>query len=348
MKGKGAQYNPSNPFAELQLGNYHDEGIDEYTMEETPKTSIFYESPKNVLSKNSSPDLPFSYSVNPYQGCEHGCVYCYARNSHTYWGFSAGLDFESKIIVKPDVGKTLDKQLSHPGWKVQPIMLSGNTDCYQPVERKLRLTRSILEVMLKYRNPVSVITKNVLILRDLDLIQELARLQLIHVYFSITTLDESLRSKLEPRTATSQRKLEAIQTLSQAGVPVGVMAAPIIPSLNQHEIPIILEAAASNGAISAGYTVVRLNGQIKEIFEDWVEKSYPDRADKVINQIKELHHGKLNDTNWGERMKGSGNIALMIDQLFQHASRKYFGDKKMPPYNLEIFRKGGSYNLFEA
>lgn len=347
MKGKGAQYNPPNPFLNLSVGNYHDEGIDEYTSEEKPATSIFHESPKNVLSKNNSPDLKFTYSVNPYQGCEHGCVYCYARNSHTYWGFSAGLDFESKIIVKQNVAQKLEEQISKMSWKPQPIMLSGNTDCYQPLEKELRLTRSVLKVLLKYRNPVSIITKNALILRDQDLLTELAKKSLVHVYFSVTTLDEHLRSRLEPRTATAGKKLRAISELSMAGVPVGVMNAPVIPGLNHHEIPEILKAASDHGALDAGYTVVRLNGQIGEIFEDWLEKNYPDRASKISNQIKDMHGGKMNDTDWGRRLRGEGNYSLIIDQLFQQSRKRYFEGKKMPPYDLDIFRKGGSYNLFE-
>ncbi|WP_421895479.1 PA0069 family radical SAM protein [Marinoscillum sp.] len=348
MKGKGAQFNPSNPFFKHAVGQFHDEGIDEYTHEERPTTTIFHESPKNVLSKNNSPDLQFTYSVNPYQGCEHGCVYCYARNSHTYWGFSAGLDFERKIIVKDKVAAMLEAQLSKVTWKPQPIMLSGNTDCYQPIEKDLKLTRGILEVMLKYRNPVSIITKNALILRDSDLLQALAEKSLVHVYFSITTLDESLRAKLEPRTATASKKLTAIRELSALGVPVGIMNAPIIPGLNDTEIPAVLKSASDHGALAAGYTVVRLNGQIKEIFEDWVKKSFADRAEKTMNQIKELHGGKANDTDWGRRLHGAGNYALMIDQLFQKSRKKHFGDKKMPPLNLNIFRKGGNYNLFET
>ncbi|MEQ8470427.1 MAG: PA0069 family radical SAM protein [Marinoscillum sp.] len=347
MKGKGAQYNPSNPFLKQSTDIIHDEGIDVYTHEEKPKTEIYYESPKSVLSKNNSPDLKWSYSINPYQGCEHGCVYCYARNSHTYWGFSAGLDFESKIIVKQNVAEQLERKLSASTWKVQPIMLSGNTDCYQPLEKEMGLTRKVLKMLLKYQNPVSIITKNALILKDLDVLEEMARKSLVHVYLSITTLNEQLRSLMEPRTATAKKKLEAIETLSNKGIPVGIMNAPIIPGLNHHEIPEILKQAASHGALEAGYTVVRLNGQISQIFEDWLTKSYPERSKKVMNQIKELHDGNPNDSEWGRRLKGDGNYALIIEQLFSNSKTKYFKDKKMPPYNLNIFRKGGTYNLFD-
>ena len=346
MKGKGAQYNPGNPFSENSVGVVHDEGVDEYVHEEKPKTQLFFESPKNVLSRNKSPDLKWDYSVNPYQGCEHGCIYCYARNSHTYWGFSAGLDFESKIIVKKDVAAKLEKQLQKKTWKVQPIMLSGNTDCYQPIEKKFELTRQLLSAALKYRNPISLITKNALILRDLDLLKQLSQLGLVHVYVSITSLDESLRGLMEPRTSTSKNRLKVVSELSEAGVPVGVMMAPIIPGLNHTEIPSIIEASARVGAVEAGYTVVRLNGQIAELFEDWLHKTYPDRAAKVMSQIKELHGGKPNDTNWQRRLKGAGEMASVIDQLFVSSKKRFFKDKKMPPYNMNLFRKGGNYTLF--
>lgn len=346
IKGKGAQINPSNPFSKQVQGQFHDEGIDEYTQEERPSVELFYESPQNVISTNNSPDLKLPYSVNPYQGCEHGCVYCYARNSHTYWGFSAGLDFESKLIIKKNVADQLARQMQNPRWKVQPIMLSGNTDCYQPIEKKLKLTRKILEVMLQYRCPVSIITKNALVSRDLDLLRELAALDLVHVYFSITTLDEQLRSQLEPRTATAGKKLKAMELLASNGVPVGVMNAPIIPGLNHHEIPEIIRHAADAGALNAGYTVVRLNGQIAQIFENWLNTTYPDRLDKVMNQVGELHGGKVNDTKWGRRVTGAGQTAAIIKQLFDAAKHKHLKDKKMPPLSVMHFRKGGNYSLF--
>lgn len=346
MKGKGAQYNPGNPFSKYTTGIVHDEGIDEYTHEERAAISVFFETPKNILSRNTSPDLSFDYSINPYQGCEHGCVYCYARNSHTYWGFSAGLDFESKIIVKKDIARRLDEEMSRLKTP-KVIMLSGNTDCYQPLEKQFRLTRSILEVLLKYGNPVGIVTKNALVSRDRDVLQEMAKKGLVHVYFSITSLDEKLRSKLEPRTSTAPKKLEAMNALSKIGVPVGIMNAPIIPGLNHHEIPSILKAASEHGALGAGFTVVRLNGQIGDIFEDWVKRHYPDRSQKIISQVKDLHGGKVNDTEWGRRMSGSGNYAEIIRQLFRVAHDKYFLGKIMPPFNLNIFRKGGNYSLFE-
>ncbi|MEQ8551496.1 MAG: PA0069 family radical SAM protein [Cyclobacteriaceae bacterium] len=346
LKGRGAQYNPANPFLKQEISQTHFEGIDEDTTSENPDVQLFYETVKNPLSKNDSPDLKLGYSINPYQGCEHGCVYCYARNSHTYWGFSVGLDFESKIIVKKDIAEQLERRFVAQGWKSQAIMLSGNTDCYQPIEKKLKLTRKILEVALKFRNPISIITKNALVRRDLDILKELAHYNLVHVYFSINTLDESLRRYLEPRTASHQKKLDAIAELTAGGVPVGIMNAPVIPGLNHHEIPEILKRASEAGALNAGYTVVRLNGQVASLFKDWLIKTFPDRAHKVLHQIEAMHNGQLNDSEWGRRLTGEGNYADMIAQLFKTAKKKYFTDKEMPPLNTGIFRRGGNYQLF--
>lgn len=346
IKGKGAQSNPNNPFLKQGSTHEHIEGIDDFSQKGSRSVEIFYESPKNVLSRNNSEDISFEYSINPYQGCEHGCIYCYARNSHTYWGFSAGLDFETKIIVKKDVAKKFEERILKPGWKVQPIMISGNTDCYQPLEKKYGLTREILQIALKYRHPLSIITKNDLILRDVDILTEMASHALVHVCFSITSLDEKLRMKLEPRTATYDKKLKAIRYLSEKGIPVSVMNAPIIPGLNDHDIPQVLQSTSDAGALDINYTVVRLNGQIGELFKEWIEEAFPERASKVLNQISELHGGKLNDSEWGQRMRGKGQYALMIDELFQKSKSRFFQDKKMPPYNLGAFRRGGNYSLF--
>ncbi len=346
FKGKGAQINVNNRFERLSVVQDHVEGLDEPLMPDRPQTELYEETPRKIISKNDSPDLPFIHSINPYQGCEHGCVYCYARNSHEYWGFSAGLDFESKIIVKKQAAELLEKQFLSPSWKPSNIMLSGNTDCYQPLESKLKITRSLLEVFLKYRNPVGIITKNALICRDLDLLSELAKYNLVHVYFSITTFDESLRRLMEPRTSSAKKKIESIRILTEAGVPVGIMNAPIIPGLNHHEIPAILKAVGESGARTAGYTVVRLNGQIAQIFKDWLEKNFPDRASKVWNQISTMHGGEVNDSAWGRRMTGEGNHAAIIHQLFASSRKKYLGQRQMPAYNLEAFRKGGNYSLF--
>ena len=345
FKGRGAQLNTSNPFLKQEYVTEHIEGLDEafYVL---PKTTLYRESPKKIVNKVDSPDLKFYYSANPYQGCEHGCIYCYARNSHQYWGFSAGLDFESKIIIKENAAELLEKNFLLTSWKPAPIMLSGNTDCYQPVERNLRITRSLLKVFLKYGNPVSIITKNTLILRDLDILRELATEGLVHVNFSITTLDEKLRRILEPRTATAAGKLRAIEKISAANIPVSIMNAPIIPGLNVQEIPSVIEQAATAGALSAGYTTVRLNGNIKHIFHDWLHQNFPDRAEKVWNQICELHGGKVNDSDWGRRMKGEGTLAKMISQLFTTARKRHMGGKTIPDLNVDRFRKKGNMTLF--
>ncbi|MEM9324457.1 MAG: PA0069 family radical SAM protein [Bacteroidota bacterium] len=346
MKGKGAQINVANRFLKQSVTFEHEEGLDEPALTGRPRTEIFYETPKKIISENDSPDLSFVHSVNPYQGCEHGCIYCYARNSHEYWGFSAGLDFETKIIAKKNAAERLEKQFLNRNWRPTSIMLSGNTDCYQPLEKKLKITRSLLEVFVKYRNPVGIITKNALITRDIDLLKTLAEDQLVHVYFSITTLDESLRQRMEPRTASAARKLDAIKRLSDAGIPVGIMNAPIIPGLNHHEIPQVLESAAKAGARSAGYTIVRLNGQIAEITKDWLVKNFPERANKVWNLISAMHGGQVNDSEWGRRMTGSGNYAEIIDQLFQTSVKRYYTGRSMPPYDVTRFRRGGNYKLF--
>jgi DNA repair photolyase len=254
-KGRGAQINSQNHFSENHIARIHPEGLDE-DIKHNVYTEILYESPKAIVNTIESPDLYAMRSVNPYQGCEHGCIYCYARNSHEYWGYSAGIDFESKIIVKQHAARLLEKEFLKKNWQPTPISLSGNTDCFQPIERKLGITRSLLEVFVKYAHPVNIITKNSLILRDLDLLQELARLQLLHVYISVTSLNEAMRAKMEPRTATARSRLHTIRKLTEHGIPVGVMAAPVIPSINDSEIPAIIKAASDHGAVSAGYTVV--------------------------------------------------------------------------------------------
>lgn len=345
FKGRGAQIKTENKFLKAQYVTDHIEGLDEPLLE-NPHTQIFHESPKKIVNKVDSPDLGFGYSMNPYQGCEHGCIYCYARNTHEYYGFSAGLDFESKIIVKENAPKLLEEQLLKPSWNAVPIMLSGNTDCYQPQEKKFGITRNLLKVLARYRHPVSIITKNSLVLRDLDLLQDLATDKLVHVYISITTLDEELRRTMEPRTASALKRLKTVEALSKANVPVGIMNAPIIPGLNHYEIPTVLKAASEHGALNAGMTIVRLNGSIGQLFEDWLRKNFPDRFDKVWNQICSMHGGNVNDSQFGRRMAGEGNEAEAIRQLFRIAKKKYFAGKAMPVYDLTKFRKGGNLSLF--
>lgn len=345
LRGRGAQIKPANRFLKAEFVTDHPEGIDE-DFRDNPLTQVFYESPKKIINKVDSPDLRMDYSMNPYQGCEHGCIYCYARNTHEYYGFSAGLDFETKIVAKTNAAEVLEKQLLDPSWRVSPIMLSGNTDCYQPLERKLELTRKMLKVLARFQHPVGVITKNSLIVRDIDILKELAQDRLVSVMISLTTLDEELRRVMEPRTATAAKRFQTIEQLSSAGIPVGIMNAPVIPGLNHHEIPEILRLAAEHGALTAGMTVVRLNGAVAKIFEDWLRKNFPDRFNKVWNQIAGLHGGEVSDSRFGTRMAGEGNLADIIHQLHRHAKGKYFQGRKLPALDITRFRRGGNLNLF--
>lgn len=345
FKGRGAQIKTGNKFLKAQYVTDHIEGLDEPLLE-NPHTQLFHENPKKIINKIDSPDLHGMYSMNPYQGCEHGCIYCYARNTHEYYGFSAGLDFESKIIVKVNAPALLEKEILNPRWQPVPIMLSGNTDCYQPQERKFEITRKMLQVLARYRHPVSIISKNSLVTRDIDVLQDLASDNLVHVMISITTLNEDLRRAMEPRTASGLKRLKVVEQLAKANIPVGIMNAPLIPGLNHHEIPQILKAAADHGALTAGMTVVRLNGAIGNIFEDWLRKNFPDRFEKVWNQICSMHGGSVNDSQFGRRMSGSGNVADIIHQLFRNSKRKYFADRELPPYDLTKFRRGGTLSLF--
>ena len=340
-KGRGSQIHPHNKFRKYEYVQEHMEAIDE-ELHSDPKTEIFYEHPKKIINKVDSPDLGLMFSMNPYQGCEHGCIYCYARNVHTYWGFNAGLDFESKIIVKPNAPELLEKEISKPNYETTPIMLSGNTDCYQPLERKFQITRKMLEVLWKYRHPVAIITKNSLITRDLDILKPMAEKNLVGVTISITSLKEKLRRVMEPRTATCEKRVETVKVLSENGIPVNVNVAPLIPGINIDEIPAILKAVSEAGASSAHFTMVRLNGDVGKIFEDWVRKNFPDRAEKVLNQIKSVHGGTLNDSRFGVRMVGEGNIADSIHQLFAVSRAKYFKGRSFPELDCSQFRIPGS------
>ncbi len=316
LMGRGAQFNSSNKFEKYLLSKDFEEGIDDWELK-AEKTTFIEAEAKTIVNKVESPDVNMVYSLNPYQGCEHGCIYCYARNSHEYWGFSAGIDFEQKIIVKKDAPDLFRKFLKKKSWQAQPISLSGNTDCYQPCERKYKLTRQILEIALQYKQPVSLISKNALMLRDKDILQEMAKYNLVSIYVSITSLNEDLRQKLEPRTTTAKQRLRVIEELAKVGVPMGVMAAPLIPGLNDIELPAILKASAIAGATGAGYTVVRLNGSIGIIFEDWLRKNFPDRFEKVWHQIQDCHLGNINDSRFGERMRGTGKFASLISDTFK-------------------------------
>ena len=321
-KGRGAQYNPKNRFLKGAYAIEHPEAIDDREAEQR-KTQYIFDNSKTLVNKVTSPDVGMLYSANPYQGCEHGCIYCYARNSHEYWGYSAGIDFESRIVVKRNAAQLLRKFLNNKKWEPATISLSGNTDCYQPIERKMKITRALLEVCLEFRNPVGIITKNALVLRDIDLIQELAKLNLVRVFTSITSLDEDLRSKMEPRTSTYRTRLKIIETFSAHNIPTGIMNAPLVPGLNDMHMNDVLKAAAEAGAKWAGYTVVRLNGAIGGLFKDWLTKSFPDRADKVWHQISDCHDGQVNDSRFGNRITGDGKFAELIKNQFELFCKRY-------------------------
>ncbi|SDS41496.1 PA0069 family radical SAM protein [Gramella sp. MAR_2010_147] len=351
IKGRGAQLDVANRFHEHSHEMRDDflnycaaEGDDS----RESKTTIIETFPKTIVNKVTSPDVGMEYSLNPYQGCEHGCIYCYARNSHEYWGYSAGLDFEQKILVKRNAVELLEQKLKSKSWEAKPIVLSGNTDCYQPVEKKLKITRSLLQTFLKYRHPVGMITKNSLIQRDIDILKELAQDNLIHVSLSITSLKEETRRILEPRTATIRKRLETVEKLSGANIPVSVMMAPIIPSINSHEIMPLVKEISERGALGVGYTIVRLNGSIGQIFTDWIRKAMPDRAEKVLHQIEHIHGGSLNDSRFGTRMKGEGEFADQVKQQFKIARKLYLNDRERPKLNCKLHEeyKDGQMKLF--
>lgn len=342
IQGRGAQKRVNNRFFELGYEMRDDylnycaiEGIDA----DSRKTLYLDTFPKTIVNKVESPDVGMGFSLNPYQGCEHGCIYCYARNSHEYWGYGAGLDFESRILVKRNAAQLLEKKLQSKSWTATPIVLSGNTDCYQPIEQKLKITRSLLEIFLKYRHPVGIITKNATILRDINLLKELAADNLIQVNISITSLSENTRRLVEPRTATIKKRLDAVEQLSKAGIPVRVMVAPIIPGINSHEILPLIKEVAKRGALGVGYTVVRLNGAIGDIFEDWARKVMPDKADKILNQIAACHGGKLNDSQFGRRMRGEGEFALQIKQQVELGRKKYLKGREILSLNTTLYEK---------
>jgi len=348
IKGRGAATQVANRFLKHSYGILHWEGIDEVE-EEDRRTRYVVEHPKTIVNKVNSPDLRMNWSMSPYQGCAHGCAYCYARPTHEYWGYSAGLDFERVIIMKRNAPEVLRKTFMDRKWVPEPIMFSGNTDCYQPVERKEEITRRMLEVCLEFRQPVAMITKNALILRDLDLLGEMASMGLASVAISLTTLNEDLRRVMEPRTSTGAHRLRAIEALTKAGVPTMVMTAPIIPALNEHEIPALLQAAADAGALGAGYTIVRTNGAVKPVFDNWVHEHFPDRAAKVIAQVSEMHGGAMNDSQFGRRMKGEGEFARTVHQLFRIGQKRSFAGRSMPAMNTSLFQRPqeGQLGLFE-
>ena len=316
---RGALVNPANRFEKIAFERDEEISDEDYPL---PKTEFFKDTSKSIISYNDSPDIFFETSLNPYRGCEHGCVYCYARPTHEYFGLSSGWDFESKIFVKTDAAALLKKELAHPKWKPQVVVMSGVTDCYQPCEKKFQITRSCLEVLRDFRNPVGIITKNKLVSRDIDLFKQMAAYDGICVTISVTSLDAKIARAMEPRASTPAHRLAAIEALAKAGIPVTVNVAPIIPGLTDHEIPSIIKKCAQLGVRGAGYTVLRLPYAVKDLFEKWLIEYFPDRKDKVLNRIRDLRGGALYNSEFGRRMKGEGIFAQQFADLFEVACRK--------------------------
>ncbi len=336
MHGRGTSANPASRFDRIAYERDPDAPPDD---EVSPATILLSDTTRSIIATNDSPDVGFDASINPYRGCEHGCSYCYARPYHEYLGLSAGLDFETKILVKEDAPQLLRRELQAPKWQPRVLGISGVTDAYQPVERRLGLTRRCLEVLADFRNPVVVVTKNHLVTRDGDLLGQLAAYNAALVFISLTTLDADLAGRMEPRASRPAGRLAAIKELRDAGVPVGVMVAPIIPGLNDHEIPAILQAAAESGAAFAGYTILRLPHGVGAVFEQWLTEHYPDRKDKVLGRVREMRGGQINDSRFGSRMKGEGVLAKSIGDLFAMARKKSGLARKAPVVSAAAFRR---------
>ena len=351
IKGRGAQKNTPNRFLQ-HIYEMREDFLEfcrhEGEEPESNKTQYIPIFPKTIVNKVDSPDVGMLYSMNPYQGCEHGCIYCYARNTHEFWGYSAGLDFERRILVKKSAPELLEAKIKHRKWVAQTIVLSGNTDCYQPAEQKFEITRKCLEVFLKYRHPVGIITKNAVILRDLDILKELNVHQLVGVNISVTSLSEETRRTLEPRTASIQKRLKTIKVLSENNIPVNAMLAPMIPGINSHELLKLAKAVSEHGALSFGFTIVRLNGAIGQIFTDWIKKAMPDRAEKVLHLIQDCHGGSINDSRFGLRTRGEGKIAAQIHEMAKLAKQRYFKGRVFPALNHGLHEqyKNGQMKLF--
>ena len=350
----GSRINPANRFESVQReADLEHVAWDTEYLHELDRRRIEYldDDSQSIVAENRSPDIPFRYSINPYRGCAHGCAYCYARPGHEFLGMNAGLDFETRIMVKRDAPAQFEQFLRRASWKPESIAFSGVTDCYQPAEREFRLTRGCLNVAKQFRQPIGIVTKNALVTRDLDLLQPMAQLRLAHVFLSITTLDPELARDMEPRTSIPSARLRAIRMLSNAGIPVGVMVAPIIPGLNDSEIPAILEQARSAGAIAAGYILLRLPLTVEPVFLEWLERTQPLKAEKVLSRIRASRDGKLSQSQWGERMRGSGPIAEQIRGMFQAFSKKLGFLPKLPPKNTDSFRRprpsSGQLELFD-
>ncbi|MBI1338275.1 MAG: PA0069 family radical SAM protein [Phycisphaera sp.] len=355
VRGRSTQTNPGNRYESVRLhvlGEYWDHRAAEGEQPQQTPTVVYTDKTKSILNRldpDASPDIPFEWSLNPYRGCEHGCVYCYARPDHERLGLSCGLDFETKIVAKTEAPVLLRKELAGPKWQPMTIAMAGVTDVYQPIERELRITRGCLEVMAECRQPVAIVTKSRLVLRDLDLLTELARYRAVRVAVSLTTLDHDLSMKMEPRAASPKHRLETIRRLSEAGVPVVLMTAPIIPGLNDRELPALLRAGSDAGAKTAGYVFLRLPWQLKALFEDWLSREFPDRAGHVLSLLRQSHEGKLYDATPGVRQRGTGPIAEQVRDVFKLFTRKHHLDEKLPPMSGEHFRRpslNGQMGLF--
>jgi DNA repair photolyase len=342
LRGRGSASNPKNRFETVELVPQRTECDDDIS---APATQFFSDRSRSIIAFNDSPDVGFDASVNPYRGCEHGCIYCYARPTHEYLGFSSGLDFETKIMVKEEAPELLRNELSQPRWKPQVLGFSGVTDCYQPAEKRHELTRRCLQVCLEFRNPVVVVTKNYLVTRDIDVLAELARYRCACVTISLTTLDPKLSSVLEPRASRPARRLAAIRMLADAAIPVGYLQAPMIPGLTDAEAPAIAHAAAGAGATFAGYVALRLPFAVKALFEQWLEQHYPERRQKILNRIRAIRGGKLNDPNFNSRMRGRGIFAEQMGELFQLAIRKAGITRRWPELSTAYFRRSEKAQL---
>jgi len=339
IRGRGTPENPPNRFGRISLERDPEASSEDIEDRPSPPTEYYRDASSSIITFNDSPDVGFDASLNPYRGCSHGCIYCYARPYHEYLGFSAGLDFETKIVVKENAPELLRRELMSRKWKPQVLAMSGVTDPYQPIERRLKLTRRCLEVLLEFRNPVAIITKNLLVTRDVDLLGKLARDDAAAVYVSITTLDADLARIMEPRTAQPAARLRMIRKLTQAGVPTGTLIAPMIPGLTDHEIPAIVSAAVQAGARFAGYVPVRLPFAVKDLFQQWLAQHFPDRKAKVLAQIRAMHGGKLNESEFGKRMRGEGILAEQIDKMFEVACRKAGIAGRSPHLSTATFRR---------
>lgn len=345
---RGTELRTKNRF-ETTTREAFDDGWDSPEMIELPvvQTEFLDDHSKTILTKNDSPDLGFAYSINAYRGCEHGCAYCYARPTHEYLAMNAGIDFETKIMVKQDAAELLREAFNKKSWEPQFVMMSGNTDCYQPAEREFGITRKVLEVFLEYRNPVGIITKNALVLRDLDILTDMGRLSLVAVNLSITSLDRALARKLEPRTSTPERRLEAIRKMSEAGIHTGVMIGPVIPGLNDDEVPAILHAAREAGAKSAGYNMVRLPYSVKPIFEEWLTRNVPLEAKKIMTRIQMVREGRMNDPEFGTRMRGTGGYADYVADVFRKSCKRLGLNEERTNLTAKNFRRPGEMTLFD-